>query len=139
MNFFKYCGESGLFILKNLEIKLTPPIEFNDPFEFSPVLRCKDPKGYAERAAETIIKDPAFFTRNRGSFPYLRNFREFQRYARKGRGKICEVLQALVPKKDSHLRVLELISLHFGVVCFSIDPVHPLMCSLRLLPLRNAY
>lgn len=34
---YQYCSpEAGLCILKNLKLKVTPPIEFNDPFEFMP-------------------------------------------------------------------------------------------------------
>lgn len=32
---FKYCDLNGLKILQNLEIKVTPPSELNDPFEFT--------------------------------------------------------------------------------------------------------
>jgi hypothetical protein len=36
MKLFYYCGVGGLKILENLEIKITSPNEFNDPFEFYP-------------------------------------------------------------------------------------------------------
>lgn len=36
MKLFYYCGVGGLKILENLEIKITAPNEFNDPFEFYP-------------------------------------------------------------------------------------------------------
>jgi hypothetical protein len=39
MILYKYCDENGLKILENLEIKITPPIDFNDPFEFSPTAK----------------------------------------------------------------------------------------------------
>jgi Protein of unknown function (DUF2971) len=35
---YKYCKIRGLDILENRRIKVTPPAEFNDPFEFAPVL-----------------------------------------------------------------------------------------------------
>jgi hypothetical protein len=33
---FKYCDQRGIDILQSLRLKVTPPIEFNDPFEFMP-------------------------------------------------------------------------------------------------------
>ena len=34
---YQYCGpDAGLCILNDLKLKVTPPIEFNDPFEFMP-------------------------------------------------------------------------------------------------------
>jgi hypothetical protein len=34
--FYKYAGDSGIQILEGLRIKITPPNEFNDPFELTP-------------------------------------------------------------------------------------------------------
>lgn len=36
MILYKYCSSRGVDILESLRIKITPPIEFNDPFEFTP-------------------------------------------------------------------------------------------------------
>jgi len=33
---FKYCDQRGIDILQSLRLKVTPPIRFNDPFEFMP-------------------------------------------------------------------------------------------------------
>jgi len=33
--FYKYCGDSGIRIIEDLRLKITPPIEFNDPFELT--------------------------------------------------------------------------------------------------------
>ena len=33
---FKYCDAHGIDILQHLRLKITPPNEFNDPFEFLP-------------------------------------------------------------------------------------------------------
>ena len=35
---YKYCTEHGANIVRDLMLKVTPPNEFNDPFEFSPFL-----------------------------------------------------------------------------------------------------
>ncbi len=36
MIFYKYAGKSGFEILEDLRLKITPPNEFNDPFELTP-------------------------------------------------------------------------------------------------------
>jgi hypothetical protein len=36
MVYYKYAGDSGFKILENLRLKVTPPNEFNDPFEITP-------------------------------------------------------------------------------------------------------
>ena len=33
---YKYCDQRGIVILRSLRLKVTPPIQFNDPFEFMP-------------------------------------------------------------------------------------------------------
>ena len=43
MNVFYYCTSSGLTIIENLEIKITPPSELNDPFEFYPYPDTENP------------------------------------------------------------------------------------------------
>jgi hypothetical protein len=35
---YKYCDSRGIDILQSLRLKVTPPVEFNDPFEFMPKL-----------------------------------------------------------------------------------------------------
>ncbi|MFA6561627.1 MAG: DUF2971 domain-containing protein [Verrucomicrobiia bacterium] len=42
MRIFKYCDKGGLFILKDMELRLSLPDSFNDPFEFSPRLNLSD-------------------------------------------------------------------------------------------------
>lgn len=129
MPLLKYCGESGLLVLKNREIKVTPPNEFNDPFEFSPVVRSGDPKALALRDAKKVVTHPAFFETNRASFPRCRNFAAFRKYARANLGKIAAMLEAATPKLDAQFQteILDTLSLKFGVVCFSGNPTDPLM------------
>ena len=127
MGLFKYCGESGLLVLKNLELKATPPNEFNDPFEFSPVVCNKNPKAYAQREAREVVIDPRFFEANRSEFLNCRNFREFQTYARANMAKMIALLEAEAANLDAELEVLGTLSQKFGVICFSANPLQPLM------------
>ncbi len=127
MGFFKYYNESGLLVLRNLELKVTPPIEFNDPFEFSPVVRTKNPRAHAEQEAQKIISDSRFFEEHRGHFPQCKNFRDFQSFARARRGDVISLMEAETPNLDAMLNVLSIISQVVGVICFSTDPFQPLM------------
>ena len=61
MALYQYSGEHGNLVLQNLQLKVTPPNEFNDPFEMSPIIKCADPKAYAVGMAKKALLDPSFF------------------------------------------------------------------------------
>src|SRR5450756_28493 len=42
-----FCNENGKFILQNLELKVTPPNELNDPCEMRPVIKTANPHAWA--------------------------------------------------------------------------------------------
>lgn len=127
MPLFKYCGASGSLVLKNLEMKVTPPNEFNDPFEFSPVVRTKDPKGHAEREVQKVIDDPRFYNAHRADFAHLSTFAEFQTYVDRNRAKFAQFLENSTSTLDAGFDVLNILSQQFGVVCLSGDSLQPLM------------
>jgi len=128
MGYFKYCGESGVLVLKNLQIKATPPNEFNDPFEFSPVVHNPNPKEYAKKEAKEILTNPRFFDANRFAFPQeIDNYRKFQVFARANLGKVIGMLEANTQELDKSLDVVNMLSETTGVICFSAAPLQPLM------------
>ncbi len=53
MKIFQYCDEGGALILENLELRLTPPNEFNDPFEFGSDYKAKSSR---ERTATPLLR-----------------------------------------------------------------------------------
>ena len=129
MPLFKYCGESGLKVLTNLEIKVTPPIEFNDPFEFSPMVSCGDRKAQALRDTQRVIDHPTFFQANRASFPQCRDFCEFQSFVRANFNHVAATIEAATPEMDAQFQkeILSTFSKKFGVICFSSTPTEHLM------------
>lgn len=127
MEIYKYCAESGLLVLKNHQIKVTPPNQFNDPFEFSPVVETKDWKADADKHIKGILTDPRFFLENRATFPHCHNFTEFQKFVQANRPIIEAQFKSDTPRLDAEFNTLEFLSEKFGVVCFSSDPVQPLM------------
>ncbi len=48
LKLYKYCGDWGASVLDELKLKVTPPNEFNDIFEFTPTFRGASPLKWAE-------------------------------------------------------------------------------------------
>jgi hypothetical protein len=129
MPLFRYFSpESGLRVLAMRELMVTPPRYLNDPFECSPVIKCKDPRGFNRRKIDEITTSPEFFEKHRNHFP-VRTFEEFQSILRRGAPQLLNRLLAEIHKVDSHIqtRVQEIISEAFGVICFAADGLHQTM------------
>jgi hypothetical protein len=76
---YKYCSNRGVDILNNLELKITPANQFNDPFEFTPHIICSDLEGEARSLFEP--QDTAFFNarylEDKASGKFTGSFPEF--------------------------------------------------------------
>lgn len=118
-SFFKYFGHnlfpseraaenSGLKVLENLSLKVTPPNEFNDPFEFSPAL--DDPVSQ-EEAYRMVARITHLEAKKRGLPAGFAN--DLARV----------VLDLKKEPKDlqyvTQQSVLPMLSSRYGVVCFS--------------------
>src|SRR5439155_16077221 len=123
MSLFRYFSpESALRVLASGELMVTPPKYLNDPFECSPVIRCKDPDAYIGRQIDQITTSPEFFETHRNHFPGL-TFEEFQSGLLRVVVELRKRLIPEVPVADSHTQSLvqEIISERFGVICFAAD------------------
>jgi len=120
---YKYCGEYGLAILSNLELKVTPPNQFNDPFEFTPKMVCSDMVRYvkSERVCkwwyETARSEKGFS----GSFPefkvkYLERLGVEKNISQITQG-MDQVMQITLPLSEKEF--LDEVSKRFGVLCMS--------------------
>ncbi len=130
MPLFKYFSpEKGLRVLAECELMVTPPKYLNDPFECSPVIKCKDPEAYARRRIDEITTSREFFETNRAHFPTVGTFEEFQSVFQKISAQLLEQLVAGTPMVDSHVQSLvqEIISARFGVSCFAPDALDQTM------------
>jgi hypothetical protein len=129
MALYKYCNETGKLILQNLEIKVTPPKELNDPCEMRPVVENHDPAGWARRQAKKTVTDPSYFNAHRFDYSNCKNFREFQAFARRNLGIIISKLEQKSPALDDNLQqeVLNLVSKKWGVFSMSANAVQHLM------------
>jgi hypothetical protein len=127
---FKYfASQPGVDLLESGQLLVTPPKYFNDPFEFSPIVRCKDPAAHARKTFDDLITSPRYFEQNRHHFPKARTFEEFRCELLLHETERLKQLEDGVRQTDQQLQqdLLELLSSSFGVVCFASDPVHPLM------------
>lgn len=129
MPLYKYCNDAGKFIVQNLEIKVTPPDELNDPCEMRPVVINSDPKAWARRFAQKALTDPSYYNANASAYPNCRNFLDFQSFAGKHLQVIINRLEQASPQLDADLQneILETISKKWGIVSLSAEPLNELM------------
>ena len=128
MALFRYFSPEGaLRVLETGELMVAPPKYLNDPFECSPVIKCKDPHAFAHRQIERLIS-PEFFEEHRNHFPD-HTFEEFRNGLLSKAAELEERILADVPGADSHIqsRVQEIISQRFGVICFAADGLNQTM------------
>ena len=127
---FKYFGHKdakeplhndGLKVLSKRALKATPPNEFNDPFEFSPVVRSSE----AVEQQITSIAERFFFDQHFPTHPNWRNFDYYQQCIRTKKDVLKQgALEHLHNFQDDFLRLASDI---VGVICFSSEATHPLM------------
>ena len=127
-------------MLAKCELMVTPPKHLNDPFECSPVIKCKDPDALARRRINEIMASPEFFEKYKAHFPGL-TFEEFQSLLQKSAPQLFEQLVAGTPSVDSHIQDLvpEIISKAFGVICFAPDGLHQTMWALTMRHLMRVW
>jgi len=102
---YKYLDRYGLDAIANLELKVTPPNEFSDPFEFTPLFRAEGEKSYQacyRLYSEWCSKDPE---------------RRQEDYETFKKGPILDRSHELLRE-----RFQTLVSKTFGVICLSADP-----------------
>lgn len=110
---YKYCGKHGLTILRNLELLVRPPNQFNDPFEFTPKVIYSDRILYAKRAlALEPVREWLHQLYLKSNF--CGSFAEYQ--------SLSEKILTEAPEHTSPLfekQLLNEVSKLFGVLCMS--------------------
>lgn len=134
---FKYFGHvesrplenNALKVLEKLSLKVTPPNEFNDPFEFSPVVKTSDPKAAGRERLNRIWDDQSYFNNHREAFSSCKNFADFRTHIKLNRDFYEKVLAERLKKLDDKFQndVLPVLSNQYGVICFSAMDCDPLM------------
>jgi Protein of unknown function (DUF2971) len=118
---YKYCGKHGITMLRNLELLVRPPNQFNDPFKFTPKMICSDPVRYATRnlEREPVLKRLYEMLVNEKTFSG--SFDRFQTVAKEQRDEWIKIL-AQAPQHtlpEGERKLLDEVSKQFGVLCMS--------------------
>jgi len=118
---YKYCDQRGIDILRHRELKITPPNQFNDPFEFTPRVTCSNPHGEVKRLLrdKNTIKEIYLEAKADGAF--VGNFRDFRRRFKKARPALTEPLIAANPtvSAETQNEFQNNVSAELGVLCMS--------------------
>ena len=118
---YKYCNANGVKILQNLELKITPPNQFNDPFEFSPQTITSAPQREIKDALKNKVFLRELYSREMQSGNFNGSFREYRKKIKDDRASLispvvdglktdAKVFQSSFPKH---------ISSRLGVLCLS--------------------
>lgn len=76
---YKYTSTKfALATLRDLELKVTPPNEFNDPFEFSPHVTCSAPEREAKRILRSKRDIKEMYEQDKRIGDFAGNFREYR-------------------------------------------------------------
>jgi hypothetical protein len=118
---YKYCDNHGVSVLRNLEFKITPPNQFNDPFEFTPRIICSDPHSYAKRILRNKAHIKDLYERLIRCDGFVGSFRQFREHVRSDRPEMVRIMARGVPivVADVQKEHLDRVSERFGVLCMS--------------------
>ena len=126
---YKYCGAFGTDVLRNLELKVTPPNQFNDPFEFTPRVIYSDPRAYACRVLASEQNLRKLYEDLCSDGKYNGTFDNFRRIVESGKPDMISIL-AEAPHHTTNpveKAFLDEASTHYGVLCVSDNPDSVLM------------
>lgn len=119
---YKYFSSRyGLEMLRKLELKITPPNEFNDPFEFTPCVICSSPKREAKRILKSKDEIKEMYEEERRLGEFSGNFRQYRARIRKVRASLMRGVAREMPKANARLQheYLDGISTAVGVLSLS--------------------
>ncbi len=125
---YKYFNEHGARVIEDLELKVTPPNEFNDLFEVTPRPSAEP---LSQEEFDKLMNSEAGQAWLDDRLSHSEKFR--RGYDRLG-GNLQGLYKLAVPlmpsiKQAICAKLLDEISKHFGLICFCDDPQHLLMWS----------
>jgi hypothetical protein len=123
-NVFKYCDHRGVNILRNLELKITPPDQLNDVFEFSPHVVCTAPQRIAKEATrdKRTVRESYYHDKNRG-FP-VGTQRDYRRFWKSQRKELRTALATRIVERLPSVQAgfTRLQSRYGGLLCLTSNP-----------------
>lgn len=116
---YKYCGKYGADVLCSLELKVTPPNQFNDPFEFTPEVIFSDPASF--RKMPELLNDTQYLKRLHRNEGNALDFAKFQELAS---AKEPEIIKLVVKEIINYcpkfaIEMLDMASNKVAVLCLS--------------------
>ncbi len=116
---YKFCGKYGLETLNNLELKVTQPNHFNDPFEFTPKMEISDPVRYSDQNLEGFLKLLYDDLVSQGKFHG--SLEQFQEISNTNRPAIKAALGCVSSKASAQAADLLLheVSKQMGILCMT--------------------
>lgn len=120
--FYKYVDEHGIDILDSLRLKVTPPNQFNDPFEITP-------------ESNTPLTKEGLLARLASDHDYVRRIygiaradgfrRPYDQFVAQLPGEVNRRFRQIYAalreaERESDLKCLDDASEHLGIVCLSI-------------------
>ncbi len=118
---FKYCDQHGIDILQSLRLKVTPPIRFNDPFEFMPKVDFVITLQEIGRGLRSKRRLHQFWKQMKipMDFATFRNL-YLNRFEQVGERRVKATLKKLQATADSARDgILEFMSGAFALACYS--------------------
>lgn len=117
---YYYCHEGGLFILKDGQLKLSPPSSFNDPFEFSPK-SIETPDLTKERGIKMMRGDPDTWFERWGKIHVSPDKQEALEYLRTHEDQIINQMMQKAPQNVEDMKegFLKTTSGIYAIACFS--------------------
>lgn len=128
---YKYCDSRGLAILEGRSLRITPPDQFNDPFEFTPSFEGYIPRNELRRVVNAKSNFREVYLKEKQAGRFTGSFRDFKKVFRPAAKPILEAVRAQVPDVLEYARnfLLPEISKVVGVLCLSACPDNILMWS----------
>lgn len=118
---YKYCDSHGVEILRNTELKITPPSQFNDPFEFTPRVTCSN----LPRKAKALLRNKdnvrGLYLSKKATGQFTGSFREFRDSLRKARPQLRDLTELAfrMAMAKAQMEYLDHISTRFGILSMS--------------------
>jgi hypothetical protein len=130
MALFKYFNPNVEYDpLGECKLMVTPPKYLEDPFEWTPTIKCKDPGECVRQTFKKISASPDYYNMHKMAFPRVRNFDEFREGLGQKKAELFETLERGVRQTDRNTQneMLEFLSASFGIICFTGDGVNQIM------------
>jgi len=118
---YKYCCGRGVEILEHLELKITPPNQFNDPFEFMPQIICSNPLRRSKEVLKNKDSLRKLYALELSNGTFNGSFREYRHKSKNERAKMAAEIADYFPMgiAQERKKVLDKASEKIGLLCLS--------------------